>query len=433
MNYLKKNKIAISIFSFILFLIILVPQAMGDNKSYYSGDAINYKGNLVVGSVNMGYLELFQLQGDSLVEKSRVYSTEARLFGNDSFYDLLFDVDGNGLYVYLTDGRSLQKYDISNLSDPVLVKTIKDNSWDWYMGIEKFGNRFATIGTKEIKYWNRDLEVVDAYKITNDNHVNVAFSSDGKYIFSLEKGEIKIFDTFTRDVVSVKSIYSESNHFRKMYVDNFSKNLYIVDDHSIKKFNYTDNSRFHVQEFVHISDLGYDVFGNDDRGYVYFSDGVGIVKTSTETMDPIDYVFTLSLGEAGGWAMGLKAVEAQGEKVVIFNNSAILVLDENLDLITYKKSVEELKKNQREPLYLKLDKYSVVIGDSIEVSGGGFFSNEDLVVKILNKKFTTKADSRGRFNVDIIVPQAYQIDRTDVKVDGLESGLIYSTAISILK
>ncbi len=433
MNYLKRHKILLSILTLVIFTMVLVPQAMGNNKSYYFGDAINYRGQLIIGSVNMGYLELFQLQGETLVEKSRIYSTEARLYGNDNFYDLLLDKSEGRLYVYLVDGRSLQKYDISDLSNPILVKTIKDNRWDWFMGIEKVGDRFATIGSNGIKYWNKDMKVVDMYNIKNDSHINISFSKDGRYIFNLKGDTIEIFDTTERKVIQTKTIETNDTHMRKAYIDDFTKDLYIVDDESIKKFGYTSESKYANGEFVHISDQGFDVSGNSNHSYVYFTDGLGVVKINKETMKPIDYAYTLSLGEGGGWAMGLKTVEAGGEKVVIFNNSAILVLDDELELIAYKRSTEEACKYQQEAMYLNLDRYAANIGESIEVQGGGFFSNEDLVAEVLGKKFPTKADSRGRFTTRVDIPKVYQIDRTDIKVSGLESGLSYSVAIKITK
>ena len=42
------------------------------------------------------------------------------------------------------------------------------------------------------------------------------------------------------------------------------------------------------------------------------------------------YAWTSNLGGTQSWAMGLKVVYDQGDKVIVFNNYNITVLDSNL-------------------------------------------------------------------------------------------------------
>ncbi|PIP76039.1 hypothetical protein COW86_00385, partial [Candidatus Kuenenbacteria bacterium CG22_combo_CG10-13_8_21_14_all_39_9] len=58
----------------ILIISFVIPPAQSKVKSYYSGDAIIYQGSLIVGSVNMGQLELFRLAGKNLIKVAQIRS-----------------------------------------------------------------------------------------------------------------------------------------------------------------------------------------------------------------------------------------------------------------------------------------------------------------------------------------------------------------------
>jgi len=184
------------------------------------------------------------------------------------------------------------------------------------------------------------------------------------------------------------------------------------------------------KEFKHISDKGYDVDGLINSQYLYFSDGIGIVKVQKSDLKPVDWVYTTSIGAKNGWSMGLRVVEdSGGEKVIVFNDTSILIFDEKLELISYHESIEE-EDRAIEPLYLKLDKNSGAPNSQISLQGGGFSPNEELIISFIKEKITQQADNQGRFIKIINVPSVLPI-RTDIKVVGKYSGLNYSIAFDI--
>jgi len=176
---------------------------------------------------------------------------------------------------------------------------------------------------------------------------------------------------------------------------------------------------------------GYDMESSAGNSYVYFSNGFGVVKLNQENFDEADYVYTTSLGGAQGWAMGLKLVNTdEGDRLVVFNASNILVLDGNLKKIASVKSVEEAPVEAKESLFLNINHSFGAPGAIISVSGGGYFPNESLTISFGGQKSEVKADNRGRFDTNVTVPNL-KAERLDIKVDGANSKATYSIAFEI--
>lgn len=429
---MNKKTVFISLFIiFVLFsaLLFVFNTANSRIKAYYSGDAIVYNETVIVGSVNMKGLELFKLENNNLKKVTKIRSFRSIYSGYDDFNDLLFNIEDNKLFVYLIDGTYIYKYDITNLSNPLLVMQVKDNSWDWFGALNKVNNRIVTAGTKDIKIWNTNLELVDRYNIVIKNFHNINFSQNGKFIFVIDNNNLKIFDTDTRQFVSNILINSQENHNRNVFNDQNENYIYLVDDEAIKKFDFTG---LLVNKNIHSSKLGYQIASSIDKKYLYFTDGIGIVKAQKSDLKPYKWAYTTDLGEKGGWAMGLEIVYANGkEKVIIFNNSTILALDDNLKLIGFYKSVDqEIKPEIKEGLYLKADKIHAAPNSSVLLHGGGYGTNEKLTIDFANQKTNTQTDNDGRFSIILTVPSVLPM-KTDIKVTGDLSGLSYSLGFII--
>lgn len=428
---ISKKQFFIALMLCVMAAGVFMIGAQSKTKPYYLGDAVNYRGDLIVGSVNMGYLEIFQMENDNLIQKSKLESTEARFYGNENFYDLLFNEESGRLYVYAVDGRAMYKYDISNPENPDLVKKVSDNSWDWFLGIDKVGDKIATIGTNHIKIWKTNLVNIDAYEVKNKYHKNISFSDNGEYIFNLAEDKLKIYDTGLREVVGAVDLETKNNHIRKIYYDNDKEKIFVVDDEAIRKYNVDGGTAGIVnREFEHTGDFGYDVSGSDDKNHLYFSDGVGVVKLNKDTMEPIDWAYTTNMGAQGGWAMGIDvASDGASENVVVFNNSSILVLDDDMNLIDSHKAKEE-SKGPREKLYLSLSDKAGEPGEEIVLKGGGFQFDEKVSIEILGEDFSDTTDNDGRFKKVLQVPSALP-QYTQIKVTGAESDLSYSISFSV--
>ena len=122
-----------------------------------------------------------------------------------------------------------------------------------------------------------------------------------------------------------------------------------------------------------------------------------------------------------------------GDKIVVFNGSNILVLDQNMNTIaTYMSTEKETRPS--EPLSLSLDKSAALPGAQVAISGTGFGLNETLKIEF-NKVLVAEvqADESGSFDTTITTPTLTVIGplNTDIKVTGKTSGLTYSTSFRI--
>lgn len=427
----NRKKTVISLAIFFLFALVFASVVSGSESKktpYHSGDAVSYGGKVIFASANSGDLELFVLDnGKKIIKTAVLESLSNKYFGTDKFYDLTFNVEGGELFLYSVDGRFFYKYNVSNPYFPKLVNKIQDNTW-YYYGIDKFGDRIATIGTKGVKIWNADLQVINAFDIRNDYFYNVSFDFEQNFVFDINKNKLKISDYYLRNLISEIPLFTNEYHNRGIYTDKVSKEIYVVDDEALKVFN---NSGKMINKFKHISNLGYDVVGLDNSPYVYFSDGLGIVKMDKKRFKPVDWIYTTSAQMGNGWVMGLKIVsDAKGEKIIAFNHTGILVLDDNLDLIDRYKA-EEAEDEKRENLWLSLDKNIAKAGTLVLLTGGGYGAGENLTISFAKEILKIRVDAQGRFANMIEVPSILPV-RTDIKVVGDASGLSYSIGFEIL-
>lgn len=418
----KKIKI-ISLFIVLGAFSFLIPNLNSKTESYYFGEAINYNNQIIFGSVNLNKFELFNLKNNK-IERTAVISP---LRHNSEYYDLAFANEYNELFLYLVDGKYIYKYNISNLYKPNLVSKVKDNLNDWFVGLDKIDDRIVTIGKNDVKIWNNNLEIIDKYSVKNKYQHNISFSDKGNFIFNVDKDSVQVINANNRENLSTFSIIADQDNFRKIYNDEQQKKIYIVDDQMFKLFNFDGTF---INGFKHDSSNGYDVVGFDEKDYIYFSDGLGIVKIDKYTMKPIDWAYSSNLGSQGGWAQGIQVVNSnEGDKIIVFNTSSILVLNENLDLIDYYKATEE---NQKpiEDLWLSLDKSKATPGEYVLLKGGGYGMGEEMEIIFGKNKFKLKAEANGRFQKIIQVPSTFPT-KTDIKVIGKYSKLNYSISFEI--
>ncbi|PKM91393.1 hypothetical protein CVU82_02235 [Candidatus Falkowbacteria bacterium HGW-Falkowbacteria-1] len=421
-------------------------------KSYYSGDAINYEQDLIVASTDSESLEIFKLENGGLKRKMYWRPFDTRFNKDDSFYGVKLNIENGRLYAYAISGFTLYKYDISDLETYILVKEVKNTYWEWYNRVDKFGDNIVTISAKGVKVWSKDLETIDSYDIKNDTSYNISSAGNQNLIFNLKEdsNEIEIFDKNERKVSKKLQLnfYGDKNN-RGIYYDSYDDYIYFADDLSVKKVTLNGALK---GTFEHSGFPGYDVSSSGNE-YLYFSNGLGIVKIRKSDMSVISSLRTGGVVAPEGWAMGLKVVATyDGERAVVFNNSSILVLGSNLEVLGHFEAGLDDKVYAKEDLYLSLSSPSINSGTQFELSGGGFFPNEELTVDFYNQKIKVKADNDGRFSKvlngpslensssrDKVVTQSVKngfdvrdiSERTDVKVSGGQSKLTYSTSLEI--
>ncbi|MFA7365434.1 MAG: hypothetical protein WCZ12_03740 [Patescibacteria group bacterium] len=421
-------------------------------KAYYSGDAINYNGTLVVASTDSEALEIFKLGNNGLERTMHWRPYDSRFSKDDSFYGVKLNIENRRLYAYVISGFSIYKYDISNLNSYTLVSENKNTYWEWYNKIDKFGDNIVTISAKGVKVWSNNLEVIDSYNVDNDTPYNISSAGHNQLVFNLKESDnkIEIFDTQSKKVYSNINInfYGDKNN-RGVYYDAYDDHIYLADDLSVKKVSMDGSLK---GTFEHLGFPGYDVRSTGNE-YLYFSNGLGIVKLRKSDMSVVTSLRTGGVVAPEGWAMGLKVVATNtGDKVVVFNNSSILILDSNLSVLGHSEAGNDDKRYVMEQLYLNLSDKSVDSGSQFEISGGGFLPKETLVIDFYNQKIEVRADDFGRFNKVLETPSVAKSssrtklvtqsvvndfkvsefkDISDIKVTGNDSSLTYSITIEL--
>ena len=416
----------------LLVILVFTHNGQTKTKSYYSGDAINFNDELYITSANSGNIEVLKLDNNNLKLIAKIKNYNAKYNRYDEFVDSKLSVENNQLFVYASSGFSLSKYEIVNDNSFVLISSEQNTSWEWYSRIDKFGDNIVTISDKGINIWNKDLQVINAYSLSNlSNPYNIR-SNGQNLILNVQDNHLTVYDKSVRaNLVSIPLNYQDSVGNRQSYIDQ-DNNLYVIDDYYAKKFNLDGKL---LASFAHIDQPGFDVSGSGSSNFVYFSNGSGVVKLNKDTLKEGAFAWTGALGGVRGWAMGLKVVDVNGDKVVVFNNSNILVLNSNLKKIASYTATEESAASSLENLSLLTDHNSATPAANIELSGTGYFPNEKLAINFAGTKSNSLADEHGRFTQNLIVPDIANASSTgvDIKVDGENSKLSYSISFTIVK
>ncbi len=418
----------LAIMIIILPVFLIVKPANTENVSYYSGDAISYQSKVFVASTDSAALEVFTLENDYLKSIADIRPIDERFNTYNDFYSVKFNIENGGLYVYATSDFSLYKYRVNNLSSLELIQKVKNNSWEWYSRVDKIGDNIVTIGPKGIKIWNSNMDIIDGYDVTNEDPYNIQASESRLFIFSIAGDSLTVFDRSIRQVIKTITLnYKEDRGNHKVYYNPVTENIFAVDDFYAKKYDLNGEL---VGNFRHLNYNGYDIDSTGNE-FVYFSNGLGVVKLNQADMALVNSQVTAGLGGTDGWAMGIEVVATnQGDRVVVFNHSNILVLDQNLNKLAYVKAGSTDKPVIKENLWLNMDSTTGAANSEAMLYGGGFSVNESLEIALAGETFSTSADSMGRFEVKIIVPEVNPV-RTDIKVMGQESNLSYSIAFDI--
>ncbi len=424
---MKKIVIITVLLSLVGTVIFVGSQAKGKVKPYYSGEAASFNGKVYVGTVNSGSFELFALENGNLYRKTSIQSQDRE---SKEFADLLFWKEGGKLYVFLTNGRYLYKYDISNPVVPKEVAKIKDNSWDWFLRLDVKDGKLVTIGSKGMKVWNNEMIVVDSYNmIDNYDLGSASFSEKGDLAINMQNDKVKVYNTATRKEVAEYSIATNDSKAVRSAVGTSDEGLvYLVDDKSFKAIGLDGEVK---KEFKHISNAGYDVADSVNPDYIYFTDGMGVVKVDRDTFKPTKWAYAYADTPTGSWSMGLKVVpDGASEKVVVFNGSNIWVLDNNLNTVAYYESKEE-DYRPIEDLSLGIDKNFAAPGTQVSLVGQGYGIGEDVKIEFAGVKQTVvQADVNGRFKAILTVPSVLP-GGADIKATGQSTKRTYSIAFKI--
>lgn len=421
-----KKIIFLSIAAF-LAVLVYAHNSQGQIKSYYSGDAVNFNNQLYVASTNTGSLEIFRLEDKTLKRLVQIRPFDQTYNRYSDFYDVKLVPENGRLFAYAISGFTLYKYELLN-SQLVLVASRQNTYWEWYNRVDLFGDDLVTISEKGVKVWNTDLmDVITALPLANSASPYNLRASNNEYVLNIAENNLEIYNRETGTVQkSIALNYKKTPGNHQAYQDQ-DYDLYVVDDYYAKKFNLNGQL---LGSFRHLDYDGYDLTASGHTDYVYFSNGLGVVKLNSDTMTLNASRETVNLGGPRGWAMGLEVVYMGGDKVVVFNNGNILVLDDKLNLQASYMATAEMSPAAQENLYLNLDRNIGSAQSTVTLQGGGFFPGESLNIDFAGVIMSAKADNRGRFSQALTVPNL-PAQRRDIKVTGSTSGLHFSAAFTI--
>jgi hypothetical protein len=424
---MKKRIIsAIGIFS-LLGAILVISPAETKSVDYYSGDTIYHNNSLYISTANSGSLEVFKLSNNNLDRIDSVKAINERFNSKEDFNSSAFKTINGDLYVYGVSKYSLYRYRV-NTNNISLDRKLKNNIWEWYNRVDVFGDYLVTISPKGVKEWNNDMQVVNAYDVFNKHSYNIDSASSKHYIFNQVGSKLKVYDKTSRSYISEITLNYKKDENRQVYFNSINDKIYAIDDFYTKKFSLFGNLE---NSFRHLVYTGYDV-KSTANDYVYFSNGLGVVKLRANDMSLVNSQVTTYIGEPGGWAMGLETVNTRsGDNLVLFNNSNILVLDKDLNKIASVKAGSTDGPEIVEDLFLRLDKPTAASNAKVQLSGGGFSVNENLKIKFKKDEYLVKANNLGRFETILTVPEVRKSEKTDIRVKGQESGLHYNISFNI--
>ncbi len=428
-----KKKIAGFLLVAIVAIFCVVSAGRTNYKSYYSGDAVNYQGDLIIASTDSGSLEVFKLENKILVRALKFKAPNSPLDKTDEFSSVKLNEENGRLFAYATSAYTLYKYDISNLANPVVFAKQKNTYYEWYKRVDKFGSNIVTVSDKNVRLWRTDsLDVIDSFRIENDVNSSVRFDASGRYITYINKDNIvRIYDTKTRNIISSFAVnYRAADNQRKTYFDPIAKELYVFDDYYLKKYNLEGGL---LVSYPNSARKGYGVEPAGNYDYVYAVNGNSIMKLSKENLKS-GFKVSASSGNFNAYAMGIKYVDVNGnDNVVVFNGGGIAILDSSLHKIASIAATEIADQPEvKESLVLALDHYKANSGANVVLTGAGYLPGEVLKIKFAEAVTEVNADKNGRFKTTLTVPKS-NLNVVDIKVDGLSSKLTYSVSFQIVK
>ena len=425
---MKKWIISAVVLVSLVSLFLIVTPGKSRLKSYYSGDAIAFQSKVYVATTNTGSLEIFRLEGQNLELVSKTKPYNARFNKYEEFFDVKLSVENNKLYAYAVSHYTVYKYQVSG-SVLTLDKQVTNSYWEWYNRVDKFGDKIVTVSAKGVKTLNSDLNVVVAHDFKNEAAPYNLSGDYGRFFLSVDEADsaLKVYDSESRTLVKTIPLNFKFDKGNRRAHQDAAGYIYVVDDYYAKKF---DMSGKLLGSFEHLDFQGFDISASGHTDYVYFSNGVGVVKLD-KNMKLVDHAWTGSLGGYAGWAMGLKVVHNSGDKIVVFNNTNILILNDKLEKVASTAATEEADAYPTENMYLRLDKPSAAANSEILLTGGGFLPYEQLDITFDEKAVkTVTSDANGRFSVVLTVPTE-KAGSYDIKASGASSKLHYSISFRI--
>ncbi len=451
----------------IILLIISIgigmyfPMVRGEFKSFERGDSIYFNNKIIVATVASGDFEIFAFN-DNVPERKIFIGQDDGILFVEKFKGVVLRVEDENLFAYLVSSRNIYKYNLTDIDRINLTLKKKLDLNINIISIDKNNKFIYSTERGRIRTWDENLNEITAYDF-NNQAINFKIANTENLIFGINEGKVFIYSISSGKILTKTDLKIKGEKNRAIYLNEKNEEFYIVDDEFLNIINYDGDV---VSKFKHASFVGYDAFLLDNN--IVFTDGIGVVILKREDITPSDWLHTETIKSGNGWAMGLNYIE-EVKKFVLFNNSEILLLDNDLSLISSVEMDRELEfdesevvtvieneKNEEEPKIeieavpvvniesevvkedvpevriegLYLSGNNISSGSYIDLSGVGLMSNEDVVVSFLDEEFNIVTELDGTFKISIQVPPALP-GTYNIKVVGLTSERSYDKELYI--
>ncbi len=431
---MKTSKISRKTLIFLIILSFMLAPAIGfgeEEKQYRTGHFIytSDKNYLLVS--NGEFVEVLELtKEDKLVKVSEIY-------GMETISDMAVSKEDNEWRLYVSTGNEIIKYNITN---PLLSQIeSKRNLYEWRRGLGSVGYSRSIVGiddyilsagsngVKRIEksnlFDNMTYTAEASYGVTaNDSYLAVTTADKG-YIYNLDG-----------NVVGELAVENSKNYSREPVMDYYG-NIYFLPDNGIMKVDSQGNAIGSYYNPVQAEVIHSYAVSALPNGEVYYVNGYGVSKFDKD-FKKTKWLYTAPsyLYGNNSWAVGVQTKSfSQGNRIVVFNKSSVLLLDDNFDLLDqYKYQPSSNSENNLGETSLKLSKYQGTQNEDISIYLYGFWPNEQVQINFGGDIYAVEVDNVGFATTSINVPSGNESGLTIVSADGVDSGLNYQATFEII-
>ncbi len=382
---------------------------------------------------NKQFIEILEITPDDKLEQV------AEVHGMEAVNDLCTDREGDKTYLYVVTGRYLQKYDISDPKNPKVID--QRDFYDWRHGLYKIGymksiacdDQFIYVtGSRGMRSFFKDGLVPNDKFMIRTEAFEMATAS-GKLVIITNRGG-EIYDVNSRKQEAVYELKNINNTKRQPAID-ANGNIFFPADNSLVRIDAVSGIQsVYVNPINEGATFSY-AASVAPSGNIYYVNGYGITKL-TNDLKKQGFFNTCSDYEYGpnSWAIHVASAQTNnGERVIIFDKSSLILVDDNLNFLDHYiyDPLPEYDQGIQTNLELKLSEYAGVGGSELTVWAYGFWPNEEVVISLENSEVTVTTDNLGFGVVKLIVPKNTKPGVKNVKAIGQDSNLQYQVTYII--
>lgn len=429
------KKLRTILFSTLMLFVLVLPLfntgLAEEQKQYRGGNLLKIGNTEYVFATNREFVEILKVDSNNQLKQIGEIYLEGALCS-------VAHKENGQSYLFVSTGGHIYKINVSNPYAPFIE--IDRYVYEWRRWRAKIGwvqhmavtDDFLFVGSKDgVKAMGTDNLIVEK-EYTVFPAYGVA-ANDEKMVMVTE-GKAMVFDANTTEKIAEYEVKNSENSSKNPAIDSVG-NIYIPSDNSLIKVN--KHGDIISQYFNPVPEGRYSSYSADVlRGEeIYYVNGYGVTSLN-EDLKKNKFFFSANGYEYGpnSWAIN---VSADRDKVLVFNKTSIILLNDNLDFLSQYTYSPKYNKQTYGELKMTADKYFGGVGETVRVKVYGFWPNEEVKLEFGEKTFKTEAsivnvkvNSLGAGVAEIIVPESERGVIT-LKAEGLNSDLKYEISFKV--